>query len=316
MNSIRAKLGEIAGKIIIPIRNKRMRARFIRDIKGTVRNGRGLEIQIETTSYCNARCSFCPNSTLKRPKQIMDMEVFETILSKLCTEQIPVSSFALHINGEPLSDPHIVERVKLCKQKYPKAIVRFTSNFALANEKLMTDLINAGLDFITISLNTLDKEEYYNTMGLDYDRTYRNVEEFFDLRKRLGSNIRVRISLVTKETSNPDIEAFKKKYKEDAEVRVMKLGAWVDEEPPKDIEISKADIKREGSCGILYHTINFLSNGDYALCCFDAEGVVHKNIKDGEVLDIWGSGIFDRLRKYHLEHGRINKECYNCSYND
>lgn len=316
MNRIRKTIGEIVGKVTVPLQKKKLQNDFLKDPKETVRNGKGLEIQIETTNYCNAHCSFCPNSTLKRPRQIMEMETFTTILDKLTEERIPVQRFALHINGEPLSDPHIVERVKLCKERFPGAEVRFTSNFSLANDKIMTDLLEAGLGCITISLNTLDSDEYYKTMGLRYEKTYKNVEDFLSLKRKLNSKIKVIISLVTENPDDPDIAGFKKKYKGDAEVRVMKLGAWVDEEPPEKIEISKGDIKRQGTCGILYHTLNFLSNGDYALCCFDAEGVVHKNIRDGKILDIWTSGIFDRLRRYHAEHGRTNRECYNCSFNE
>ena len=76
------------------------------------------EFQIETTNICNARCEFCPNPTLKRRKQIMDMEVFEKIISRIKDEKIKVKRFILHLNGEPLTDPLIFDRVDLLKKRF------------------------------------------------------------------------------------------------------------------------------------------------------------------------------------------------------
>ncbi len=289
---------------------------FERNISGAVRKWGGVEFQIETTNYCNAHCSFCPNATLRRERRVMDMQMFGDILDKIEEEEIPVKRFYLHINGEPLLDPFLADRVSLCKERFPAAAVEITSNFSLADKTLMKSLIDSGLDKIIISLNSLDPALYHRTMGLDYYRTHKNFDDFLKLREELKSDIEVAVSLVTLSLDDKTVEEFKEKYEGIAEVRVMCLGQWVNEDVPDNIAQSRNGLRRVGSCPLLYHTVNILSNGDYALCCFDAEGIIHRNIYDGKILDIWASGVFEQIRKYQRKSGRTNKECFNCSFNE
>ena len=37
-------------------------------------------VAIETTNYCNAKCVFCPNNTLKRNRRHMSDALFEEII--------------------------------------------------------------------------------------------------------------------------------------------------------------------------------------------------------------------------------------------
>lgn len=270
---------------------------------------RQYEVQIETSSFCNAQCSFCPNVSLKRRKSIMSEEVFAKVVERIKTEKIQVSTFILHLNGEPLTDHLIFDRTKLLKTEFPNARVRFTTNFALASAEMTEKLIESGLDEITCSLNATDEKKYRQIMGLDYAKTITNIERLLKRKQESGSDLDISLSAVVADGDESQIDQFREQWN-GINVRVMKLGRWVDEQADSHI----SDRERSGICPILYRTINILSNGDYALCCFDAEGIIHYNVMDSSIEEAWGSQMFREIREWHLDHGRTNKECVNCSF--
>ena len=270
------------------------------------------EIQLETTSFCNAKCSFCPNSTLKRPKNFMTDEIFNLVIKRLKDEKLPIERFILHLNGEPLTDKKIAKRIQILKLEFPQSEVRFTTNLCLATSENLTDIINAGIDEITVSMNSIDPQEYKNIMDLDFSVTMSNLELLFNLKDKLNPNLKINISIVARPDNADMVEKFEKTWSNKAHIRVIKLGQWVNKEKYMNCEEKNNIIHQP--CKILYKTINILSNGDYALCCFDAEGIVGKNIRDFSLMDAYNGDPFKRIRDFQKNHGRLNAECKNCSF--
>ncbi len=271
---------------------------------------RKYEFQIETSSFCNAKCVFCPNPSLKRKKNIMSQNVFKKIINQIKEENIKVSRFILCLNGEPLTDPDLFVRIKQLKADFPESQVEFTSNFAMAGKEIVEKIFESGLDKIVCSLNSVDASEYKEIMGIDFEVTLRNIEYLLRRKEERKSNLEVCLSIVQTSKNEDMVNRFKERFGKDAKIRVIRLGQWIDKELPQDICISK----REGVCPILYRTVNILSNGDFALCCFDAEGMTGKNIMDTTIRGGWGSKVLEDMRKWHLINGKTNKECRYCSF--
>lgn len=267
------------------------------------------EIQIETTSICNAKCNFCPNSYLKREKMVMTDEVFDMVMRRLREEGLQISRFLLLLCGEPLIDKQIFQRINRIKKQYPNAQIEFTTNFSLANESIIEEMLNSGLDTVTISLNACNKEEYEKVMHLKYDKTIENLNLLERMIKQYNSKLNVKLSIVVSDDNRDSIQLFHDMWDELFDIREICLGNWVGE---KQNVIDKRD--RRGTCPILFKTINILSNGDYALCCFDAEGCVGKNVMTDRVLKAYRSPKFMRIRLHHLLRGRTNEECQECSF--
>lgn len=270
-------------------------------------------VMIETSSICNAKCSFCPNVTLKRKHMVMPDDIFSCILSRIETEKIPVERFILHLNGEPFTDRKLCLRVKEIKKRFQDIPVWFTTNFALPDHQMIDDLIASGANQITISLNTVDKDEYHDiTGGLDFDRTISNLDYLLSrLHENMGSVLKVRLSIV--DTGNPDkVEAFKKRFADLAEIRVMHLGQWMGSVPSE--QMKKNSRNCQVLCEDLRSQICILSNGDFAFCDFDAEGHVGINVLDMPILEAYYSKKFMDLREQHVYKGRKGTLCENCSY--
>ncbi len=60
-------------------------------------------IQIETTSHCQATCSFCPHRKMKRKKVVMDDIIFMKIVKH--ARDMGIQGFYLSVNELPFLVP-------------------------------------------------------------------------------------------------------------------------------------------------------------------------------------------------------------------
>lgn len=269
-----------------------------------------IAVKIETSNMCNAKCWFCPNSHLQRKKEIMSDETFNTIVRRLREEKISVIRFDMHNNGEPLFDEKLFDRIECLRSFFPSSYIRFASNFSMASDEIIEKILRSPLDEVTISINAMDSDEYYSIMKLPYEKTMENIERFMRRKQELNSPITVVFSIVAREDNKDVVEKFKEKYETMGKVRTMYLGEWVNKEKPDKFDEKK---KRSRICRLLYLNLSILSNGDFALCDFDAEGIIPMNVSETSLREAWCSPYFNKIRLHHLIHGKTNEECINCS---
>lgn len=113
------------------------------------------DITIETSSYCNRRCFYCPNSLHDRiSKQVLlDSELFERLVGDLGSIDYS-RRIQLGYYNEPLADPTIVDKVGRLRSALPGAFISIFSNGDYADEELLARLRAAGLNELSISLHT------------------------------------------------------------------------------------------------------------------------------------------------------------------
>lgn len=108
------------------------------------------KVVIETSSYCNRKCSTCPVAYYPRKKEYMDKATFNTIVSQLA--EINFSGIvSMHMYNEPLADPTIVEKVHMLSSNVPNAKIRIDSNGDYLTLNLLKDLIRSGLKMLVIN---------------------------------------------------------------------------------------------------------------------------------------------------------------------
>ena len=130
-----------------------------------------VHIQLEHTTYCNARCIMCDhyvshNRDAKHLKLATALRL-EAILPY-------VSLIVMHGNGEPFLNPDILEILEL----YKKYGVRITTNTNLSN--INSDIcseLNQMCDSLQISCEGCDKETYEGIrQGLSFEFFCNNLE--------------------------------------------------------------------------------------------------------------------------------------------
>lgn len=97
-------------------------------------------IFIETTSSCNLSCSYCPR---EKRNDHMEWGLFTSIVDE-CSNY-GARSFSLHLFGEPLLYPRIIEAIKYIKSKNRRHTVLLTTNGTLLN-KFAQELERSGVD--------------------------------------------------------------------------------------------------------------------------------------------------------------------------
>jgi len=144
----------------------------------------GLKLQrvvMEVFGGCNYTCQMCPQSSPGRGKGFtrkMPIKEFKRILEEL-VPKYGSPQINLEGSGEPTMAKDLPEYVKAVKEKKLKCFMY--CNGARLNGQFMKDVIDAGIDFIRISVIGYNKDKYREWMDVDnFDLILNNLKEIKD----------------------------------------------------------------------------------------------------------------------------------------
>ena len=130
-------------------------------------------IEVETTSYCNRTCSFCPNSFIDRLSEKFTMP--ETTWRSIIQGLIEVDyrgTFVWSRYSEPLSEKRIVSRVREVREAAPHSRICINSNGDYLNSEYLNELENAGLNRLWIDIYFPDDEVYDLESAMNYHEKF------------------------------------------------------------------------------------------------------------------------------------------------
>lgn len=278
-----------------------------------INNHKMMKFMIETTSVCNAKCVFCPYKTMERAHVPMSDEIFNKIIERIKDEDIKPVLFDLFFIGEPFLDKKLFERIKILKDNFPDTPVNITSNFNICDKEIINKIINSDINLINISLNAVNEKKYTTVMGLDYKKTIKNINDLIKLKKQQKKKLKISLSMVLYDEDNFLDKVkffFNWVFKVDS-LRFQRAVTWGNK-----IEV-KNFIGKSGKilypCNDLFERIPILSNGDFALCCQDSEGMIKLNVMNTKITDAWNSESYSKIRGIHLNNDLENFDlCKNC----
>lgn len=234
-------------------------------------------IAIETTTYCNLRCKNCPNSIYERGilknKKMMDINLFKKIIDDLSKAGYR-GNLMLHFYGEPLTDERLPNLVKYSRKKLPLATIQINTNGFLLTIENYRNLIRSGVNKFFIT-------QYVNIMPIGV----KEVLYYLNRRPKKENKIEYRVLGEDIGLSNRG-----------GEINVKKV---VDFERP--------------ICTYPNVGMHIDYEGNVVLCCNDYHSSVKLgNVKKEDIVKIWNSGFYKKLRneirarKYRL---KICKKC-------
>ncbi len=104
----------------------------------------------EITSKCNLKCEYCPQPTMKRPKDaFMSFDTFKKVIRYYRPRWQPYCVLFLHNFGEPLLHPGIIDFVKYASQN--GILTGLSTNLLPMTSELYNGLLDAGLFYLSIS---------------------------------------------------------------------------------------------------------------------------------------------------------------------
>jgi len=142
-------------------------------------------IALETTTYCNLTCSFCPNSKHDRGSEknekLMDEGVFRKIIDELATINYR-GKLALFSYGEPFTDKRMPRLIAYTRRKLPRTNIQLNSNGFLMTVESYKAAVAAGVDVINVS-------QYADIMPPNVKKVY----EYLKTRPKRENKIKYRI---------------------------------------------------------------------------------------------------------------------------
>lgn len=240
-------------------------------------------ISLELTNNCNLKCPYCANPTLERPKAYIEWALLEKIIDECAERQYNLAW--LHGVGEPLLWKRLEEVVALIKRK-GAGDGSFGTNGTLLHPDRVRKLLDAGLESIYVSIDTLDPEIYKNTRGGKLEKVVQNIQEMI---KIAPSTFKITVALMDHKDhriTGETIKQFHQVFGHHENVRTNLVENALFPSAPGDYRVDGSSKTR--SC---FSPINYLFialDGRAAICCVDQE-VLHSlgNVAERSIHDIW-----------------------------
>lgn len=220
---------------------------------------------IETTSKCNYSCPICVSRTRNCH---MDMEEFYKIVDNNI-ELFHKKPIWMDFNGEPLVDPYFFDRIKYMNSKGLKT--RISTNGALLNKENREKIANSGLNYLVVSIGTLNADTYKKIRGVD--KLPEIINNLIELKKYIDeTNSKLELQAVMIDTgADLDRQEFIR-YFHNLGINVAfhnftnRAKSIEMDINPKDRDFKKYD---RGECKGLRRNIIILSNCEVVTCCCD-----------------------------------------------
>ena len=123
----------------------------------------------------------------------MPMELLKKIVSYLKEFPNKIKSLNLYKDGEPLLHPNFPEMYQYLKESGVAEQIRVKTNGSLLNLQLNRRLIDAGLEWIGISVEAVSVEKYWDISSyrIDYDKFLYNLRDLYEHRGTCQIHIKI-----------------------------------------------------------------------------------------------------------------------------
>lgn len=298
---------------------------------GTYCNFPPRKIAIEASSFCNLRCIHCAHGIpagktqdrMSRPKSHMSFELFRKIADEASMFRNS-TKLVFALMGEPLMNKNIVPMIEYahCKGLWTQV----NSNGVLLDKRRAEALIDAGIDFIYLSLDGISKDTYEKIrVRGDFDLVLENILNFIELKySKRAYDLTIHIGMTAEIINKSEIDTFVKEFSKlpiDA-VYSPKLFNWlsaIEWANPLEANGGKRNIKNNPVCNSAYDICGIHSNGNFVPCIYDFDGrYLSGNVFEHSILELWNNDRTRLFRKaindrdYHLIEGK-GPMCSQCS---
>jgi radical SAM family protein/iron-sulfur cluster protein len=263
-------------------------------------------VEIETFSYCNRRCWFCPNAEHDRISDnfYMDEEIYLSILNQLAEIEYD-GKISYSRYNEPLADRIILTRIAQARKALPKALLHTNTNGDYLKPEYLDELYDAGLRSINIQIYLGNRDRY------DHERTRA-------LMKRKVASLGLR-SRLTVDRKDDRLEA--KVYYKDMKARIYGRNFDVNGCTRGDTVPVQNHPVRTSPCLSPFYHVYIDYNGSLVPCCNvrsdipqHADTVVGKLPEDGDLFAIYAGERAVGWRRSLVGFAAKEGICRTCSF--
>jgi radical SAM protein with 4Fe4S-binding SPASM domain len=270
--------------------------------------------EIETINACNARCPMCTIDDWTRKTPPIKEELFEKIASELIAHKNQVKRVSLYRDGEPLLDKKLSARVRRLKEGGIRK-VSISTNVSFLTEKTSCDLLEAGLDEILLSIDSLDKSVFEAIrVRLKFEEVLENALRFIELRNRIRPQTTVIMRMIRQESNKDEWPAYRDywtpRLASHDRVYYSDVHNWGGQ-LQNFVPVTES-LQRSMPCVALWSLFIIFANGDVPMCSVDYNNKYPLgDVRDHSIKEVWQSRVAQERRDNHLAG---NRKCYSiCS---
>lgn len=269
-----------------------------------------LLVDLELSAICNLHCPMCYTITDEFKKKvrakIMDFQLFKKIIREIGGK---VPAIRLSLRGEPTLHPKFIECIIFAKSKGIKEVSTLT-NLSKFSKEFFTDVMKAGLDWLTVSVDGLAEKYESIRKPLKFSETLQKIKDFHAIKQEFSSSkpvIKIQ-SVWPAIRENP--EAYYNTFEQF--VDLIAFNPLIDY-LGKDEDIVYED---NFSCPQLYQRLVIGADGLAMMCSNDEEGSeIIGDANKESIYDIWHGEKLNKMRAVHKQKGGflkipVCKKCY------
>tara|TARA_Y100000590_G_C15734977_1_gene1018256 strand:+ start:1642 stop:2775 length:1134 start_codon:yes stop_codon:yes gene_type:complete len=262
-------------------------------------------LDIETTNICNLDCIMCPRTVLiargvYSDIGLMDFDLYRKILDEGAKYNLP--SVKLQYLGEPLAHPDVGKQIKYAKDAGVLDVM-FNTNGTLLTKEKSHEILEAGIDAIFFSFDSMDPETYNKIrVGADFQKVIDNILGFLEIKKKFGyENVHTRASMTIMGQDIEDLEKFKEFWLDHVDI----AGFGLYKDTPED-ESMDSPYNPDFQCAQPFQRMFIMWDGTATPCCVDHNReYIMGDASKQTIYDIWHGPEAKLLRKAQLNG------CYN-----
>lgn len=287
-------------------------------------------LQVEFSTKCNLRCTYCPVGSEQGPTGHMDPVVFGRIVDDIERHALLLIMWGW---GEPFLCPSIYEMIGYAHRKGIR-LVSSTNGHLFTERAHAEGVVRSGLDALIVSLSGTTQEAYHRFRGGRLDTALQGTREIVAAKRRLRScTPHVQLSFIVTDYSEEQIPDIKRMARE---LGVDGLGlkkmntASVKPRPGPDealpaVEHYRRFSYRDGNdgrvrvrnnpCKALWHSPTLRWDGRINPCAYDFDG--EQLLGDATATsfrDIWRGPAYRQMRRKFREDWESIPICNRCTY--
>ena len=283
-------------------------------------------IVIETVFGCNATCGMCViDHETRRKKGVMSLDLYKRLVDRLAPHRDTVRMFDLFGLGEPLLDPHIVERVRYARAAGFRNL-SFSTNAHLLSAEKQRALLEAGIETLIFSIDGFRAATHEAVRTrTKFDRVVGNCLEMIARRDAGDYPTRFVVRFVRQPSNQSEWEDYRAFWldklsldRRDVLIRydVHDWSGQVDGTALLHAIDDSADPIAKEPCHHIFEKLVILADGSVALCFEDILDAQFGfgNAFEADPIDIFNAPGFHKLRRLHCDGKRTNLSiCGHCS---
>lgn len=203
-----------------------------------------LTLFVEPTNVCNFKCIYCPESFEDFEERSggfhqMDVATFDRLAGQV-VELGRIKSLNFYLMGEPFVNRALPDFIRIARQRNITDRTTVTTNATLLKEEVSRRVIDAGLDYLRVSIYGGDEESYARrTQGkIALHRVVENVRQFRRLRDDMDGLTRIYVKMIDS-GNNEENARFLELFKDIGdEVVIEPVVNWND---PQDRNLAQMD---------------------------------------------------------------------------